>query len=533
MSAYNNLIFFGKLFLPGDFNKSRSPLFHYEIGGELISDSVKPLAIILPRGHAKTTVVKAKIIHDFCFAKKAYEWGFADKPRNLFIGWVSISQRKSQNNVQYVKLNLEWNERINFYFGKPPLNNVRGSVWNQEDIFTAYDDRLLSSSNLTTIRGDTQATIHAGALRYSYVICDDVESEENTRTHGARGKIADNILNGILPAIEKNEPGCRLIVIGTPVHYDSFIQNILDKWDAISDDERAMENFSWKVITHSVNQPNLPGGVLWEEWMPRSVLERIRKEYAESSRGESGYFQEYELKVQSSENSLWNANNIKYWNGYYLWDDEQNFIVINGERIPVTIFIGCDPATDIETKDSDFSVIIVIAVDSRGDRYVLDYERHRSIPTIATRDESGSVIGKFGVVDYIINLYIKYHADGGAVEDVAMNRSIFQSLNSERRRLNRWDINLIPEKPGGRDKINRIYSGLNSLFGAGAIYVKDGHHELIGEIIKFGPRMAHDDTIEALYYANRYAYPPSAGMFREITGEFKKKIKRAKNWVIA
>ena len=31
----------------------------------------------------------------------------------------------------------------------------------------------------------------------------------------------------------------------------------------------------------------------------------------------------------------------------------------------------------------------------------------------------------------------------------------------------------------------------------------------INEIITFGPRMAHDDTIEALYYANLHSFPPS------------------------
>ena len=50
-ASYDNLITFGKLFLQGDFNKSQSPPFHYEIAEELISPSTKPLAIIISRGH--------------------------------------------------------------------------------------------------------------------------------------------------------------------------------------------------------------------------------------------------------------------------------------------------------------------------------------------------------------------------------------------------------------------------------------------------------------------------------------------------
>ena len=44
-----------------------------------------------------------------------------------------------------------------------------------------------------------------------------------------------------------------------------------------------------------------------------------------------------------------------------------NYIVKDGQDIPVNTFIGCDPATDIDTKHSDFSVIMVIAVDANNE----------------------------------------------------------------------------------------------------------------------------------------------------------------------
>ncbi len=128
-AAYDDLITFGRLFLPGDFNKSATPAFHYEIAEELLSPSNKPCAIIMSRGHAKTTLVKAKILHDLCFAKKAYEWGFAPVERDLFFGWVSSNQKKSRNNVAYIKLYLEYSENINFYFGRQGLGHLRGDTW--------------------------------------------------------------------------------------------------------------------------------------------------------------------------------------------------------------------------------------------------------------------------------------------------------------------------------------------------------------------------------------------------------------------
>ena len=57
--------------------------------------------------------------------------------------------------------------------------------------------------------------------------------------------------------------------------------------------------------------------------------------------------------------------------------------------------------------------------------------------------------------------------------------------------------------------MNRVYSGLSGRFSMGTIHVRDNMFDLINEIITFGPRMAHDDTIETLYYAQLHAFPPN------------------------
>lgn len=531
-ATFEDLIAFGKIFLHGDFGKSATPPFHYEIAEELTSDSTKPCAIVIARGHAKTTLIKASIIRDFCFRHKAAEWGLDEPKRSLFYGWVSSNQKKSTNNVAYVRLHLKRNKLIHFYFGE---QMARFEKDNQEDITTGYGDRLLSSSNLTSMRGDTLATIEHGAVRYTRVFIDDAENEENTRTQNSREKIVDNIMNGIYPAIEKNTPGATLFLIETPVHWDAFAQRILDSWAKVkSKGQEAIDDFTWRVIAYAATQPEMPGGVLWDSYMPRKKLDEIRKIYEQSPRGVSGYYQEYELEVQSRENSLFNRDHLRFWEGRYERKQGINYIVINDEYVPVNTFIGCDPATDIDNKMSDFSVIMVIAVDAANNTYVLEYERHRNIPTLALRNENGEIEGKPGVVDLIVQLYDKYNCSAGTVEDVAMNRSIFQDLNRVRKEKNRFDISIIPEKPGGREKLNRIYTGLNNRFSARAMFLREHHYDLIDEILKFGPKMAHDDTIEALYYACRYAYPYKGATIDKTTGELSENKKRtARSWVVS
>ena len=55
--------------------------------------------------------------------------------------------------------------------------------------------------------------------------------------------------------------------------------------------------------------------------------------------------------------------------------------------------------------------------------------------------------------------------------------------------------------------------------------------DLINEIITFGPKMAHDDTIDALAYACKFSHPPQ-GMSKE-NGNWHKYKPSARNWVVA
>ena len=135
-------------------------------------------------------------------------------------------------------------------------------------------------------------------------------------------------------------------------------------------------------------------------------------------------------------------------------------------------------------------------------------------------------------MDYILELHQKYNCTSSTVEDVAMNRSIFQALNDERRRINRFDIAVIPEKPGGSNKRNRIYSGLSGRFSTGNVHLRKNMFDLINEILTFGPKMAHDDTIESLYYSQVHAFPPNMKKDKEKKSWFKPR-RKAKSWLVS
>ena len=502
--ANKDLIAFGKLFLPDDFMRSETPFFHYEMADSIDNKECKQLAIIIPRGHGKTVLTKASILKDFVFCN--------DEENFLFYAWVSATQKLSVGNMDYIKHHLEFNDRIKYYFG-----NLKGKKWTEEDIELTNGCKLISKSNVSGIRGG--AKLHK---RYDLIILDDFEHEANTLTQESRDKNANLVTAVVYPAIEPHTG--RLRINGTPVHYDSFINNLLTNYAKAEKDNK---DFAWRLITYKAILPS--GEPLWASFFNKAKLEEKKKFYIDSGQS-TKFYQEYMMEVQSEDDSVWTRKHLKYWTGNYENRDGINYIMKDGEEIPVNLFIGCDPATDIDTKTSDFSVIMVVAIDPESNVYVLEYERHRAIPTIGSKVD-GNIIGKKGVVDFIIELYEKYHCTSATVEDVAMNRSIFQALNDERRRLNKFSIAVIPEKPGGSNKLNRIYSGLSGRFSMGLVHIRESHFDLSHEIVTFGPKMSHDDTIESLYYACVHSFPPN--MHKDKRNNWMKKIKKAKSWIVA
>ena len=500
--AKKDLIAFGKLFLPDDFMRSETPPFHYEIADTITDPKKQQTAIILPRGHGKTVLTKCDILQAFCFTKDP-----------LFYGWVSATAKLATGNMDYIKYHLEFNERIQYFFG-----NLKGTKWTETDVETNNGCKLISKSNISGIRGG--AKLHK---RYDLIILDDFEDENNTITPEARSKNSNLITAVVFPALE---PGTgRLRINGTPVHFDSFINNLIVNYEkSVSQGD----DFSWDVVLKKAIEPD--GTMLWNSWFGKKEMERKKKFYADSGQPYK-FFQEYMMEVQSEDDSIFTREHIKYYDGTFMHEEESgiSFINIDGDVKPVNVFVGVDPATDSVRRDADYSVLIAIAVDADNNIYVLDYLRKRSIPVLGIPGEA-----KKGIVDYMFDYSKTYHPSLFVVEDTTMSKPVFQALRAETRRRNDFSVRFKEEKPGTRmSKRDRIQEILAQRFAIGQIHLKKEQYDLQHEIITFGPRMGHDDTIDALAYACKYANPPIGISEDKEKKRYFKKVPKPKSWVIA
>ena len=300
--ANKDLIAFGKLFLPDDFLRSETPFFHYEVADAVMDYDVRQLAVVLPRGHGKTVLTKANILHDFVFAKEP-----------LFYGWVAASSKISVPNLDYVKYHLEYNDSVRYYFG-----DLKGRKWTEDDIELSNGCKLISKSNLSGIRGG--AKLHK---RYDLIVLDDFEDENNTITPEARSKISNLVTAVVFPALEPKTG--RLRINGTPVHYDAFIQNILVGYQKAQKEDQP---FSWRVITYKAIQED--GTPLWASWFGHEEMKRKKKFYADSGTPQK-FYQEYMMEVQSDKDSIFTRDHIKYWDGEFIKEPETGMTFLKVE----------------------------------------------------------------------------------------------------------------------------------------------------------------------------------------------------------
>ena len=162
----------------------------------------------------------------------------------------------------------------------------------------------------------------------------------------------------------------------------------------------------------------------------------------------------------------------------------------------------------------------MIAVTADNNIYVLDYVRNRTLPVLGVPGTDNK-----GIVDYIFDYAKFYKPTLFTIEDTSMSKPIFQAIRAEMRRRNEFIIPFKEEKPGNRmSKRDRIQEILAQRFAVGQVHIKKTQYDLHREIMTFGPRMAHDDTIDALAYACKYAHPPT-GLHESRDGWYKQKPK--------
>jgi|TARA_Y100000310_G_scaffold333707_1_gene411798 predicted phage terminase large subunit-like protein len=474
--------------------RSETPQFHYEIVNALNKlEKGEKLAVAAPRGHGKSTLINLVYpLHQILFGSER------------FLLLISESETQSKYNLESIGNEIEYNDKLKTFFG-----DRKGVVWGKEEkeIIGSFDSKgnpeiickLLVRGCGQKVRG-----LKYGAYRPTLTIIDDGEGEANTITTGQRDKFRRWLNAAVIPGSDS----ARLINIGTIVDEDSYLNRTAGSkaynrnggkkangwnslfYQAVVQDTQVGEFVaSGKEIIEKDGEPR----VLWESRRPYIWLKTEKDRLI--SEGDAAYFyQEYQNIPMDDSFRVFKKTDMQYWSGFYAWEAGQSFLVRNDggrkERFPVNVFIGVDPASSENVK-ADYTVIMVVALDSMHNIYVIDYFRGQVTPMDGA--------------DRIFELADKYHPKCINIEEtghVMLADYIIRKSKETGRFLN------VNPKKAIKTKYYRIKQ-MQPLFASKAVFMRDEHYELEQELLAFTELGKHKkDTLDALRWATDDIWVP-------------------------
>lgn len=384
-----DMSYFGRAYLPHYFIR-KSPHFHEELDGIWSHGVMKgrnPLTdakvisrlkgsrqvVAAPRGHAKSTNFTFKDdLHAVLYGYKHY------------ILILSDSSEQAEGFLDDIKTELEDNANIIMDFG-----SLKGDkVWRTGTILTKTDIKVEAIGSGKKVRGRRHRN-----WRPDLIVLDDIENDENVNTPEQRKKLKSWFDKAVSKA---GDTYTDIMYIGTILHYDSLLNNILQNPRYKTRKYRAVVSWAvnsklwdeWESIYVNLLNENheeearafyeaheeemlLGTEVLWEDKLSYYDLMEIRV-----SEGEASFNSELQNDPIDPENATFNPE----WFDYY----EPELVDF---KSPEFIFVGANDPSLGKNKKSDTSSIINLALSVKtGYMYVADASVEKRKPDIIIDD---------------------------------------------------------------------------------------------------------------------------------------------------
>lgn len=459
--------FFGRAYFPEYCNLPPCE-FHHEQYAEMkrIEDKKGGETVITaaPRESAKSTSWNTiYTANNAVYAKKHY------------IVLVSDSSDQAVDDLKQVKNAIEENEYILEDFGRLQSQ----SMWKSDAILLKNNVLICAKGSGKKIRG-----IKHKQWRPDLIILDDVENDENVQSPEQRKKLMNWFNKVVMNAGSKYTD---VIVIGTILHYDSLLNNLLQKagyrtkkYKAVIEDNNSPLWLDWKDIYTDKSNPNniedaynffLAHREEMEEgseviWPEAKDLYYYKRKLIDL--GPAAYNSEYQNEPIDPDTAWITPSDFKYYD--YL--PELDTCVMKG---------ALDPSM-AKRETSDLSSICSVARDYNGYLYVAESDAKRRSPD----DQILAIFDK----------HKRFNYQEFYIEGVAFQAYFAGNVQKESAKNGSY-INIVTEPVPKGDKHWRIKSQLQPLIINGYLKFHRSQQSLIEGLIYLGS-VKYDDEPEAL-----------------------------------
>lgn len=368
-ACYNSTKTAAKVLFPERFYNPFSSL-HDEIFKLIDDDTKQRVVIAAPRGFGKTTI--NTITHP---AKRIL---FQEKK---FIVPVSATATNAVMQGENLKRELLTNTQISKLFGP-----MKSDVFSKDCWITASGTMVMPRGAGQQVRG-----ILYGNKRPDLIIVDDLEDAEGVMNPESRQKLKDWFFADLCNCVDRSSKDWRIIVIGTILHEDSLLVNLL-------------EDPEWASVRLEICNDDLESN--WPDFMSN---EEVRKLYEGFKRRNQldVFYREYRNIAISTENASFKQEMFKYYEEADLNENHITNVVI------------VDPAKTVQLHSAD-SAVVVWGVD-------------RTSKKLFFRDCIAGAMYPDELYQNMFDLVARYKARILAVEVTSLNEFIVQPIKNEMR----------------------------------------------------------------------------------------------------
>jgi hypothetical protein len=423
--------------------------------------------------------------HFFCFA---YPLWMADRRAPGKVGYIfSATEQQAIEHLQKIRDEVEGGGEYGSD-GNPKLKHL---------LPVKASAKRLRFANGSEIRARGFGTRVRGGHPF-WIICDDVGNDDWIWSETVRTKAIDYFLSAIEPMVV---PGGQLIVVSTPFH-------ALDLYNHLEDGGvfKTTKHPAINVDGDEVGKP------LWPARYNMEALDRKKKTLNSSLR----WSREYLCRPISDDASLFPGSlfeqpGIKqpFTMGQPRFWKERGF----------ECYIGVDLALSATAK-GDYFVLVVLALDRNGDRYLADLIRKKGlgyqdqvdlVVDTAKRYDAGMVFVEANQFQRVVTDMVVRTSDVPIKAFYTTGRGGHRQVTSQRRGMNQTYTANKNALDQGIPTLRMLLENAKLKL-PWAIESREQIKVLIGEMQSFGwaeGRMqgvgAHDDCVMALWIADRAA----------------------------
>jgi len=329
--CYLDTKYFCKVFMPKTFWKPFSK-GHDELFKILDDDSIQKAAIALPRGWGKTSIVNK--------AYPAKKIVFQDRHYIVPISSTSSSAKEFSENL---KMELLYNEDLTDVFGPIRSSNMGRDAgpFSTQEWITSTDIKVMPRGAGQQIRGRLYKN-----HRPDLFLVDDIEDDEAVESDERREKLTDWFLSAVRNSIEVGDSRWRIIVIGTILHEDSLLANL------ISPDKHQ----DWTKLRLELCDDNYHSN--WPDHMSDKQVRLLADEYRNAGKLSIFYREFRNIPIAKEDQGF----KEEYFQYYKETEDELN------QNPDVESLVLADPAKTMKVGSAN-TAIVGVSVNTRENKY--------------------------------------------------------------------------------------------------------------------------------------------------------------------